>query len=149
MKEQIMEAIKAAMKAGERQIVETLRLAVSALKDKEISLRAKADVEWSSQHALEALDAMIKQRLQSIEMYEQAARQDLADKEKAEIEIISKFLPTPMTEEEVKEALEATLKEVGAQSMKDMGKVVAVLRAQFTARMDFAKASEWLKKRLS
>ena len=140
MREKITQDLKQAMKAGERAKVDALRLINAALKDKDIEARG-AGKSLSEDDILALLQKMIKSRQESVEIYEKANRNELADKEKVEIGVISAYLPQQLTEAEVAEAVKTAIADVGASSIKDMGKVVAALKGKFTGRMDFAKAS--------
>ena len=140
MREKITQDLKQAMKAGERAKVDALRLINAALKDKDIEARG-AGKSLSEEDILALLQKMIKSRQESVEIYEKANRNELADKEKVEIAVISAYLPQQLTEAEVAEAVKTAIADVGASSIKDMGKVVAALKGKFTGRMDFAKAS--------
>lgn len=144
MREQIMASLKDAMKAGEKLKVETLRMVTSALKNRDIELRAEGKTITADEE-LALLQKLVKSRGESLDMYEKAGRQDLADKEKAEIAIIKAFLPEELGPAEMQAAIQAAIQETGAASMKDMGKVIAALRAKYTGRMDFAKASGLVK----
>ena len=144
MREKITQDLKDAMKAGERAKVDALRLINAALKDKDIEARG-AGKTLSEDDILALLQKMIKSRQESVDIYEKAGRNELADKEKGEIAVISAYLPQQLSEAEVAEAVKAAIAEVGAASIKDMGKVVAALKAKFTGRMDFAKASAAVK----
>ena len=140
MREKITQDLKQAMKAGERAKVDALRLINAALKDKDIEARG-AGKSLSEDDILALLQKMIKSRQESVEIYEKANRNELADKEKVEIAVISAYLPQQLTEAEVAEAVKTAIADVGASSIKDMGKVVAAIKGKFTGRMDFAKAS--------
>jgi hypothetical protein len=144
MREKIAEDLTAAMKAGERAKVDALRLINAALKDKDIEARG-AGKTLSDADVLALLQKMIKSRQESLEIYEKAGREDLAAKERGEITVISAYLPQQLSEAEVAEAVRAAIAETGAASIKDMGKVVAALKAKYTGRMDFAKASAAVK----
>jgi uncharacterized protein len=144
MREKITQDLKDAMKAGERAKVDALRLINAALKDKDIEARG-AGKTLTQDDLLALLQKMIKSRQESLEIYEKAGRADLADKEKGEIAVISAYLPQQLSEGEVAEAVKAAIAEVGAASIKDMGKVVATLKAKYTGRMDFGKASAAVK----
>ncbi|MBM3552636.1 MAG: GatB/YqeY domain-containing protein [Alphaproteobacteria bacterium] len=148
MREKIAADLKTAMKAGERAKVDALRLINAALKDKDIEARG-AGKTLGDDDLLALLQKMIKSRQESVEIYEKAGRTDLADKEKGEIAVISAYLPQQLSEVEVAEAVKAAIAEVGATSIKDMGKVVAVLKSKYTGRMDFGKASAAVKAALS
>jgi hypothetical protein len=148
MREKIAADLKTAMKAGERAKVDALRLINAALKDKDIEARG-AGKTLSGDDELALLQKMIKSRQESLEIYEKAGREDLAGKERGEIAIISAYLPQQLSETEVAEAVNAAIAETGAASIKDMGKVVATLKAKYTGRMDFGKASAAVKAALS
>jgi hypothetical protein len=148
MREKIAADLKTAMKAGERAKVDALRLINAALKDKDIEARG-AGKTLSGDDELALLQKMIKSRQESLEIYEKAGREDLAGKERGEIEVISTYLPQQLSEAEAAEAVKAAIAETGAASIKDMGKVVAALKAKFTGRMDFGKASAAVKAALS
>lgn len=148
MREKIAADLKTAMKAGERAKVDALRLINAALKDKDIEARG-AGKTLGEDDVLALLQKMIKSRQESLEIYEKAGRTDLADKEKGEIAVISAYLPQQLSEAETADAVKAAISEVGATSIKDMGKVVAALKAKYTGRMDFGKASAAVKAALS
>jgi uncharacterized protein YqeY len=144
MREKITQDLKDAMKAGARAKVDALRLINAALKDRDIEARG-AGKTLSEEDILALLQKMIKSRQESLEIYEKAARADLAEKERGEIEVISAYLPQQLTEAETAAAVKAAIAEVGAASIKDMGKVVAALKAKYTGRMDFGRASAAVK----
>jgi len=137
--------MKEAMKAGDKGRLGAIRLIQAALKDKDIEARGNSKEPLSDEEILALLQKMVKQRQESIAMYEQGGRQELAQQEKNEVEVISSYLPKQMDEAETKAAIEAAIAETGAASMKDMGKVVGALRAKYAGRMDFAKASGLVK----
>lgn len=144
MREKITQDLKDAMKAGERAKVDALRLINAALKDKDIEARG-AGKTLTGDDVLALLQKMIKSRQESLDIYEKAGREDLAAKERGEIAVISAYLPQQLSEAEAAEAIKAAIAEVGAASIKDMGKVVASLKAKYTGRMDFGKASALVK----
>ncbi|WP_363349634.1 GatB/YqeY domain-containing protein [Methylocystis echinoides] len=148
MREKITQDLKDAMKAGDRAKVDALRLINAALKDKDIEARGSGKT-LSEDDVLALLQKMIKSRQESLDIYEKAGRTDLAEKEKGEIAVISAYLPQQLSEAEAAEAVKAAIAETGAASIKDMGKVVAALKAKYTGRMDFAKASAAVKAALS
>ena len=146
LREQIKTELVAAMKAKDETKVSTLRMIGATLKDKDIAARPSGKTDGiSDDEILSMFQTMIKQRKESIELYEKGGRTDLADKEKKEIEIISAFLPAQMDDEAVKTAIETQIQAVGATSMKDMGKVMGALRAKYAGQMDFGKASAVIK----
>lgn len=148
MREKLKEDLKVAMKAGEREKVDALRLINAALKDKDIEARVSGGTV-SDADVLVVLQKMIKSRQESLDIYEKNNRPDLAQKERTEIAVISSYLPAQLDEAETAEAIKAAIAEVGASSIKDMGKVVAALKAKYTGQMDFAKASALVKAALS
>lgn len=148
MREKITQDLKDAMKAGDRAKVDALRLINAALKDKDIEARG-AGKTLTQDDLLALLQKMIKSRQESLEIFEKAGRADLADKEKGEIAVISAYLPQQLSEAEVADAVKTAIAEAGATTIKDMGKVVAALKAKYTGRMDFAKASAAVKAALN
>jgi uncharacterized protein YqeY len=151
LRQEISEALKTAMKAKDMRATSTLRLILAALKDRDIAFRGDGggDGGVSEEMILEMLQKMIKQRHDSIEQYEKGNRPDLVEQEKAEIDIIKTFLPKQMGEDEVAAAIDALVAEIGAASIKDMGRTMAALKERFAGRMDFAKASQLVKSRLA
>ncbi len=137
--------MKEAMKAGEKARLGAIRLIQAALKDKDIEARGAGKGPLSDEEILALLQKMVKQRQESIAMYEQGGREELAAIERGELAVIEEFLPRQMDEAETRTAIEAAIAETGAASMKDMGKVVGILRAKYAGRMDFAKASGLVK----
>ncbi|HMK90663.1 MAG TPA: GatB/YqeY domain-containing protein [Methylocystis sp.] len=148
MREKLKEDLKVAMKAGDRARIDALRLINAALKDKDIEARVSGG-SVSDADVLAVLQKMIKSRQESLDIYEKNNRPDLAEKERSEIEVISSYLPAQLGEAEVAEAIRAALAETEAASIKDMGKVLAVLKARYAGRMDFGKASALVKAALS
>ena len=148
LREKFTADLKDAMKAGEKTKVAAIRLITAALKDRDILARGEGKTV-SDEDILALLQKMIKSRQESLEIYEKNNRPELAAQEKGEIDVISAYLPTQMEEGAVAEAIKAAIAETGAASMKDMGKVVAVLKAKYTGQMDFAKASAAVKAALS
>ena len=148
MREKLKEDLKVAMKAGERQKVDALRLIGAALKDKDIEARVSGGTV-SDADVLAVMQKMIKSRQESLDIYEKNNRPDLAEKERSEIVVISSYLPEQLSEAEAGEAIKAAIAEVGASSIKDMGKVVAALKDKYAGRMDFSKASALVKAALS
>ncbi|NBJ12661.1 GatB/YqeY domain-containing protein [Microvirga arsenatis] len=145
LRERFTADMKEAMKAGDKARLGAVRLIQAALKDKDIEARGAGKDPLSDEEILALLQKMVKQRQESIAMYEQGGRTELADQEKAEVAVISSYLPQQMDEAETKAAIQAAIAETGAASMKDMGKVVGALRAKYAGRMDFAKASGLVK----
>ncbi len=145
LRERFTSDMKEAMKAGEKGRLSAIRLIQAALKDKDIEARGTGKEPLSDEEILAVLQKMVKQRQESIAMYEQGGRTELAQQEKDEVAVITSYLPQQMDEAETKTAIEAAIAETGAASMKDMGKVVGALRAKYAGRMDFAKASSLVK----
>lgn len=141
MRDKINDDLKTAMKAGEKDRVGTLRLINAAIKAADIDARPSGKDKITDTDILSVLAKMVKQRRDSIEQYAAGGRQDLVDKEQAEINVIEGYLPQQMSEDEAKSAIAAIIKEVGAAGPKDMGKVMAALKAKYAGQMDFGKAS--------
>ena len=129
----------------------TLRLIVSALKDKEIEKRGAVakDTSIKDEDVIVVLNKMLKQRRESLEIYKKASRNDLAQKEDKEINIIQEFLPKQLDDNETKKACESAIKDSGAASIKDMGKAMAILKSKYSGSIDFSKAGALLKELLS
>ncbi len=144
------DALKAAMKAQDKRSTSTLRLILAAIKDRDIAARSKGNTEGlSDDEILGVLQTMIRQRQELAELYEKGGRPELAAEERAEIVIIESFLPRQMSEDEMDAAIGEVIAACGASSMKDMGKAMAALRTRYAGRMDFARASQRVKERLS
>lgn len=148
MREEFMTSLKTAMKAGDKMRVSTLRLVQAAIKDKDIEARGLGKTV-SDDDILALLQKMVKQRQESLAIFEKEKREDLASIERDEIAIITSFLPRQMDEAGVKAAIAAAIAETGAAGMKDMGKVVAALKAKHSGQMDFGKASGLVKAALA
>lgn len=144
MREQFTEMMKTAMKAGDKRRLATVRMIQAALKDRDIEARTSGKTIGNDE-ILTLLQKLIKSRQESAEIYSKAGREELAVQEREEIAIISEFLPRQLSDDEMKAAIEAAIAETGAASIKDMGKVVGVLKAKFTGQMDFGKASGMVK----
>ncbi|MCR4377787.1 MAG: GatB/YqeY domain-containing protein [Rhodospirillales bacterium] len=150
LRSRISEALKAAMKAKEAIALSTVRLIQAALKDRDIAARSKGNMNGiGDEEILSMLQSMIKQRRDSIELYEKGGRPELADREAQEIDIIEGFLPAQMDDAAVDAALKAVIHELEAASMKDMGRVMAALKERYAGSMDFTKASALVKAKLS
>ena len=150
LREQLGAALKEAMKASDRKRTGTLRLVLAALKDRDIAGRTAESREGISDDEILALLAkLIKQREDSIALYEKGGRPELAAAERGEIAIIREFMPRQMDDAEAKAAIASVIAELGAASLKDMGKVMAALKERFAGKMDFAKASAAVKELLS
>ena len=144
LRDEVAAKMKDAMKSGEKVRVGALRLVMAALKDREIEARGVGKIV-SRADELALLTKMLKTRQETLAIYQQAGRTDLADQESAEIAVIGEFLPTQMGEAEVMAAAKAAIASTGAASLKDMGKVVAALKEGYPGQMDFAKASAVVK----
>jgi len=150
LREKLNEAMKDAMRARDQAALGTIRLILSKLKDTDIASRTEASREGvADDKILSMLQGMIKQRNESIQLYEKGNRADLVAKEKAEIAVIERFLPQQMDEAAVEAAVRDAVASSGAQSIKDMGGVMAALKAKYAGQMDFAKASAVVKKTLA
>ena len=141
LKKQIEEKLSAALKAKDKNTYPTLRLVVSAIKDAEIASRTKGQIELSDSDVTSILKKMIKQRHESCEVYKKAGRNELLENETKEIEVISVFLPKQLSDEETKKICEEAIKSSGASSMKDMGKVMGILKSKNANTLDFSKVS--------
>ena len=147
MREKFSSELKAAMKAGERRRVDTIRMIMAELKDRDIEARGHGKAV-SGEDILALLQKMVKSRKESLEIYEKACRTDLATQESEEIAIIQSFLPSQMSVAEMEQAVAAAIAETGAASVKDMGRVIGALKGKYAGRMDFSKASALVKEKL-
>lgn len=149
IRDDIKAAQVAAMKAGDKQRTATIRLILSAIKNRDIEIRTSDKPPEDDALVTEVLQKMIKQRRESITLYEQGGRAELAEAEKAEVAVIEDFLPRQMSEEETNAEIDAIVGETGASSVKDMGRVMAVLKERHAGALDMSKASALVKARLS
>jgi uncharacterized protein YqeY len=150
LRDKLNASLKEAMRAKDTRALSTLRLILAALKDRDIASREKSvDGRIGDDELLQMLQSMVKQREESIAMYEQGGRLELAEQENGEIEVIRRFLPEQLSEAEIRDAVEAIITELDASSLKEMGKVMGELRARYPGRMDFGKASGMVKQALS
>lgn len=149
IRDDIKAAQVAAMKAGDKESRAAISLIQAAIKNRDIELRTGDAPADDDMVVIEVLQKMVKQRRESIAMYEQGGRQELADAEKAEVAVIERFLPQTLTEDETKSAIEAIKAEIGASEMKDMGRVMAELKARHAAVLDMSKASGLVKASLA
>src|ERR1700744_765849 len=145
LRDDINNAVKEAMKAKEERKLSTLRMVNSQLKNADIEARGQGKQPLSDEDILRFLQKMIKQRHDSVELYDKGGRAELAAQEREEIAVISAYLPKQMSDDEVKAAIAATVTETGAAGIKDMGKVIGVLKTKYAGQMDFAKASALVK----
>jgi hypothetical protein len=149
IRDDIKNALVTAMKGGDKQGTAAIRLIQSAIKNRDIEERVKAQPTEDDTLVTEVLQKMVKQRRESIEMYVKGGRQELADVEQGEIDVIERFLPAQMSEAETRAAIEAIKAELGASGMKDMGRVMAELKARHAQNLDMSKASGLVKAALS
>jgi hypothetical protein len=149
LRDDINKALTEAMKAKNERTVSTLRMVNSALKNADIEARGAGKPPLGDAEVLSLLQKMIKQRQESVEMYKKGNRADLVKQEEEEIAIIQGYLPRQMSEAEMAAAIDAAISETGAAGMKDMGKVIGVLRGKYAGQMDFGKASGVVKAKLS
>ena len=139
----------AAMKTGDKDRLAAIRLILSTLKNRDIELRGNDKAPDDDTIVVEVMQKMIKQRRESIAMYQQGGRQELADAEQGEVAVIESFLPRQMDETEARAAIDAIVAESGAASLKDLGRVMALVKERHASELDMAKASGWVKARLS
>jgi len=150
LRERLQDELKAAMKAKDSCKVSTLRLILAAVKDRDVAARATGNADGiDDAQILELLAKMIRQRRESIKLYEEGGRVDLAEREAEEIGVIESFMPRQLDDDEIAAAVEQVVAEVEATGLKDMGRVMAALKQRYAGRMDFAKASARVKKALS
>jgi hypothetical protein len=144
LKDRLQQAVKDAMRGGDKRRLGTLRLVTAAIKQREVDER----IELDDEQILQVLDKMGKQRRESLDQYRKAAREDLAAQEEYELGVLQEFLPEPLSEAEIDTLIEAAVNETGAASIKDMGKVMAILRPQLQGRADMGAVSARIKARL-
>lgn len=150
LRSRLSDALKAAMKNKDERRVSTLRLILAALKDRDIAARSDADKDGvvGEDDILHMLQTMVRQRRESIDLYEKGNRPELAQKEHEEIEVIENFLPQQLSDEEVANASRRAIEECAATGLKDMGRIMATLRQRYPGQMDFAKCSKIVKELL-
>ena len=149
LRDSIKAAQISAMKAGEKQRLATVRLILAKIKDRDIELRTATAAPDDDALVIDVLQKMVKQRRESIQLFEQGGRPEKAADEQAELKVIETFLPAQLSEEETKAVIEAIKAETGAAGMKDMGKVIAELKARHGTQLDMGKASGWVKAALA
>ena len=150
LREQLADALKAAMKARDQVTVSTVRLILAALKDRDIATRGQDREDGlSDDEILQLLTTMVRQRRESIALYEQGGRDELAAREAAEIAVIERFLPRQLDEAETAAAIDRVIDELGAANLKDMGRTMGALKEKYAGQMDFARASGLVKQRLA
>lgn len=149
LRQQLNDALKEAMRAKDQRALATIRLILAALKDRDIQARTEGRGDGvEEQEILEMLQKMVRQRRDAIELYAKGQRADLVQREEEEIAVIERFLPKPLDEAESDQAISAAISELEASSIKDMGRVMGLLKERFPGRMDFARASQQVKARL-
>lgn len=150
LRARLSEALKTAMRDRDQTAVSTVRLILAALKDRDIAARGKGNSEGIGEpEILQLLQSMVKQRRESIELYAKGGRQDLVDQETREIGVIERFMPQQMDEAAMSAAIAAVAAEAGATGIKDMGRVMTLLRERYAGQMDFARASQLVKQALA
>lgn len=149
LRENLSEAMKEAMKAKETRRLSAVRLIQTAIKDRDIANRGTGKDAATDDEILQILQKMVKQREESAKIYEDNARPELAAQEREEIAVIKSFMPEQISDEKASEIVASVIAEIGAAGMKDMGKVMAILRERYAGQMDFAKASGTIKAQLS
>ncbi len=149
IRNRLTEVLKASTLAKDAVKTGTVRMIIAEMKKRDINARAAGKELASDDELLQMMQTMIKQRKESIDMYTKANRPELADKEKVEIDIISEFMPAQMNEDDIAKAVDAAMTELGATTIKDMGKVIGALKAKYTGQMDFGKASAIVKQKLA
>jgi uncharacterized protein YqeY len=145
IRDRISEETKQAMKSGDKARLSTLRMVSSAIKNIDIEARAQGKGAAADDQILGVLQKLVKQRQESADLYDKGGRPELAAAERAEIAVIQSFLPKQMSDEEISVAIKAAIQKTGAATVKDMGKVIADLRASYAGQMDFGKASGLVK----
>ena len=149
MRRRINDSLKTAMKNKDAARLSTLRLISAAIKDRDIAMRGTSEeAEVTDADVLGILGKMVKQRQESARAYEEGGRLELAEKERSEIEVIEDFLPKQMSDGETDAAVAAAIADVGAESIRDMGKVMGILKGKFTGQMDFGKVGPMVKEKL-
>lgn len=148
VRDRLQSALKDAMKAKEADRLSTLRLINAAIKDRDIAARGEGGETASDDDILVILGRMVKQRQESARIYEEGGRLELAEKELAEIKVVEEFLPRQLTADEVDAAIDEAVAETGASSLRDMGKIMGVLKGKYTGQMDFGAVGAKIKARL-
>jgi uncharacterized protein len=149
LREAINDAVKDAMRARDERRLSTLRMVNSTIKNADIAARGEGKPPLSDGDLLGLFQKMIKQRQESVELYDKGGRAELAAQEREEIAIIQAYLPKQLSDDDIRAAISAAIAETGASGMKDMGKVIAALRAKYAGQMDFGKVSGMVKAALS
>lgn len=149
LREDLQNSLKEAMKNKDMKTVNAVRLIIAGQKEKDVEARGKGLEKASDTDLLSMMQTMIKQRNESIKIYNEGNRPDLAEKEQVEIDVISRFLPKQLTAEEIDKAIKEAIAETNATGIRDMGKVMGVLKAKYAGQMDFGTASAAIKKFLA
>lgn len=149
LRQRLNDELKAAMKSRDQRATSALRLILAALKDRDIAARTRGVTDGVDEaEIIDMLQKMVRQRQESIELYKKGNRPELVAQEQGEIEMIERFMPQKMSETETAQAVESVVKELGAASIKDMGRVMAALKERYSGRMDFAKVGQQVKQKL-
>ena len=149
LRQRLNDELKAAMKSRDQRATSALRLILAALKDRDIAARTRGVTNGVDEaEIIDMLQKMVRQRQESIELYKKGNRPELVEQEQGEIAIIERYLPKKMSEGETNAAIAAVVEELGASSIKDMGKVMAALKERYSGRMDFAKVGAQVKQKL-
>lgn len=149
LRSRLSEALKEALKARDKRTVATVRLILAAVKDRDIAVRGNGSGDpISDDDILGLLQTMVRQRHESIALFEKGGRKDLADRERKEIEVVQRFLPAQLDEAEITSATKKAIEELGAAGLKDMGRVMGKLKSKYAGKMDFGKASSVAKELL-
>jgi len=149
LRQRLNDELKAAMKSRDQRATSTLRLILAALKDRDIAARPRGVADGVDEsEIIDLLQKMVRQRQESIVLYKQGNRPELAAQEQGEIDMIERFLPQKMSETETAQAIEGVVQELGAATIKDMGRVMAALKERYAGRMDFAKVGQQVKQKL-
>ena len=150
LRQQLSDALKTSLKEKKERAVSTIRLILASLKDRDIAARSSGNLDGiTDDEILKLLQSMVKQRNESITLYEKGGRLELAEQEREEIEVIKSFLPAQMSDAEIEAAVDVLIAESGAESIKDMGRIMSGLRESYAGKMDFAKAGALVKQRLA
>lgn len=149
LREKFTTAMKEAMRSKDRRRLSTIRLIMAAVKDRDISVRTESDSKVGDSEIIDILSRMVKQRFDSIKAYEDAGRDELAKRESDEIDIIREFLPRQLETDEIEVAVKQAIDETSASGLKDIGKIMATLKGEYSGQMDFSKASAMAKDLLS
>ena len=150
LRQRLMDDLKAAMKSRDQRAISTLRLILAALKDRDIAARTRgADSNVGDAEIVEMMQKMVRQRQESVVLYRQGNRPELVAQEEGEIVIIESYMPQKLSSAETQGAIDEVVKELGAQTLKDMGRVMALLKERYSGRMDFGQVGPQVKQRLS